>query len=491
MTKPKLPRFLLECVVFTSGAVVMILEITGTRILSPYLGTSTFIWTSMIGIILGALSLGYHLGGGIADKKASPHGLAMILFAAAILIGISTDLSSYILNYIEQNFSDIRIASIIAATVLFAPPSVFLGMVSPYAIRLKLNTLKTSGRTVGNLYAISTIGSIVGTFLSGFYLLSTFGSIQLMLLLALVLTLTAATLYRGWITLAHLGFISLIILLLVQLNTVAAKNLEQSIVDTDTEYSRIQIYDHAGIRYMEIGNNQSSAMYLNDPNDLVYDYTKSYNHAIKYFKPSFKKALIIGGGAFSYPKYLLANYPEAQIDVVEIDPDLTEISAEYFALDPNHPNLNIFNQDGRIYLNKTDEKYDIIFGDAFKSFYSVPYQLSTKEAVQAHYDALTEDGIVVLNVAGSITGDSGKFFRAEYRTYQEVFPQVHLFISRNNDPAALQNLIIVASKSEEKISLPYIPELWTEEIPLDMPVLTDNFAPVDQYMMELFDYVKL
>ncbi len=494
-----LPRYLLEFTIFISGAVVMILELTGSRILSPYLGASTFIWTSLIGIVLGSLSIGYYLGGKLADKNATPKTLSNILFLASITTLITAAINPLILHAIEENFTDIRVAAIFASILLFTPASIFLGMVSPYAVRLKIHTVETSGRTVGNLYAISTVGSIFGTFFAGFFLLSYIGSVQILLVLGITLSVIAIPLTpQSSFKSSKMAKLLLLIIILAVAFKTAAQKVESKTIDVDTEYSRVLIYDEENIRYMEIANDESSGMYLNS-DELVFEYTKFYDIA-EHFNPELKNGLLIGGGAFSYPKHFLQKFPEANLDVVEIDEKLTELSEKYFKLDTKNPRLKIYNEDGRTYLNKTTKKYDVIFGDAFKSFYSIPTQLTTKEAVQKNYDALNENGVVVLNVISSIEGDTGKFTRAEYRTYAEVFPQVYLFPTKDPDnPTLIQNITLVALKSPTKATFSsnnpelqnYLDHLYTKEIPLDMPVLTDNFAPVDSYIAEFFDYVKL
>ena len=161
-------KYILEITVFICGAVVMIYELIGSRILGPFFGTSIFIWTSLIGIILGSLSLGYYLGGRLSDKKASFNILALFLLCSAILIGLTFLFKSFLLFFLQNNIDDIRISSVLASVILFSPASILFGMISPYAAKLSLVTINTSGTVIGRLYAISTAGSIIGTFLSGF-----------------------------------------------------------------------------------------------------------------------------------------------------------------------------------------------------------------------------------------------------------------------------------------------------------------------------------
>lgn len=489
-------KYNLEIIVFICGAVVMVLEIAGSRVLAPFLGTSLFVWTSLIGIILGSLSLGYWLGGRLADKKTSYKIFSFIIFIAAIFIAITSFIKTSFLGLIQANIDDIRTGSIIATTVLFAPASVFLGMISPYAVKLKLENLEKSGSTVGKLYALSTVGSIVGTFLAGFWLLAFLGNTKLLMILAVTLALTsllASTSNKKLKILVALLILGNFVTYSLKENKLA----EAGIIDLDTDYNHVQIFKsrdpdtNKTVQMLDLGRASHSAMFL-ESDDLVFEYTKFYRLA-KHFKPDLKNSLIIGGGAYSYPKDYLDKFPKANLDVVEIDPQLTKLAKKYFRLE-NNERLNIYHEDGRTFLNKNAYKYDVIFGDAFRSFYSIPYQLTTVESIRKMYDSLTDDGIVLVNIISSIEGETGKFLEAEYATFKEVFPQVYVFpVKHPENPGAIQNIILLGIKSDEKPSFTsddpelqnYLKNLYTKEIPTDLPILTDDFAPVDQYIMEL------
>ena len=199
---------------------------------------------------------------------------------------------------------------------------------------------------------------------------------------------------------------------------------------------------------------------------------------------------MLGGAAYSYPNDFLKSFPEATLDVVEIDPGLTRIARRYFRLRDN-PRLRIFHEDGRIFLNRAKEKYDVIFGDAFHSVHSIPFHLTTVESAKAMYDHLTDGGVAFINIISAIEGKKGRFLRAEYRTFRSVFPQVYLFpVHDSVDGKRVFNIVLVAIKSEKipaRSSVnPEIQEclnhLWKKEIPQDMPVLRDAFAPTDRLM---------
>ena len=490
----KISKYLLEIVVFVCGAVVMMFELVGSRVLGPYFGTSLFVWTSLIGIILGSLSLGYYLGGKIADKKSSFKGLSLIIFLAAISIGLMVSIKDFWLIFLQNSFTDIRTSSVLASLSLFLPASVFLGMVSPYAVKLKLNNLNTSASTVGNLYAISTTGSIFGTFLAGFYLIPHFGTNKLLIILSITLIIISLALSAKKDTRIKLSVFAIVVIgwfVISGLNYMLPKS---GFIDVDTAYNRIWIYDRIDyrtnkiVKMMGINNENNSSMFL-DSDELVNEYTKYY-HLAKHFNPNFKKTLMLGGAGYSYPKDFLHKYPEATIDVVEIDPKVTELAKKYFRLEES-PRLTIYHEDGRVFLNKTQEKYDVIFGDAFNSLHSLPYQLTTKEAVQKKYNILNDDGVVILNIISAIEGEKGKFLRAEYATYKSLFPQVYLFpVAGSGYGNIVQNIILVALKSEKDQTFndsdpklnEYLQHLWKKTVDADIPILTDNFAPVDYYI---------
>jgi len=490
----KIQAYILESTVFLCGAVVMVFELVGSRVLGPYFGTSTFVWTSLIGIILGSLSLGYYLGGRVADRRPQFQNLSLIIFLAALGIGLTITIKEPLLMFLQAHIVDIRLASVVGAVLLFSPTSVLLGMVSPYAVKLTLGNLDTSGATVGNLYALSTAGSIFGTFLSGFYLIPYFGTNTLLIILsgALILLSLVLTWGQSFRTKA-------IVVVIMALCWVGAEKtnpllLKRGFLDIDTSYNRVFIYDvedrqtHRMVKVMGINNENHSSMNLEN-NELVNEYTKYY-HLARHFNPGFRTTLMLGGAGYSYPKAFLETYPEASMDVVEIDPQMTELAKKYFRLTEN-PRLAIYHEDGRVFLNTASKRYDVIFGDAFGSRYSLPYQLTTKEAIQRKYDVLEDDGVVIVNTISAIEGKRGEFLRAEYATYKSIFPQVYLFPVRNREDGLLvQNIMLVALKSKETPSFTstdpalneYLHHLWKQEIKNDLPILTDDFAPVDFYI---------
>ena len=489
-----LQTYKLEITVFLCGAIVMVFELVGSRVLAPYLGTSIYVWTSLIGVILGSLSLGYYFGGKLADKNQSYAVFSFCIMTAAIFLLLMNLIRESFLIALPLHYLRIELATLLAALILFAPASFLLGMVSPYAIKLKLSDLKKTASTAGNLMAWSTIGSIVGTLGAGFLIIPFLGTNLTLNLLAIFLTVTAIYVNRQnlkWYKFSLLA--TLIIATGFQSYTDKNDFYKFGFLDIDTQYNRIQLKQQIDVKTEQpvftITTDPfgaQSAMYLNS-DDLVFNYTKFYNLAA-HFKPSFKKTLMLGGCAYSYPKELLNKYPEATIDVVEIDPGFTEIARQYFRL-PDTPRLTIYHEDARTFLNNTENYYEVIFGDAFNSTASVPFQLTTLEAIKRQSEILEDDGIVIINIISSLTGEQSKFLQAEYATFKKVFPQVYLFKVTDEPADEIQNFILVALKNNVKPSFTneqaslneLLSKRVTEELQTDLPILTDDYVPVDFY----------
>ena len=491
-------RYGIEIIVFICGAVVMIFELVGSRILGPYMGTTIFVWTSLIGIILGSLSIGYWLGGYFADKKPKIEILSTIIFLSAVSIIISTIIHRYFLSHLSSFIFDVRLQAVIASIVLFAPASIFLGMVSPYAIKLRLKHVNSTGKIAGNLYAISTIGSICGTFLTGFFLIPFFGHQNILYFLSALLLSISIILFFSVRSNVKGVFAVLFLLFLFALKFLIIKQ-NNSVIDIDTKYNRVMIYETNDYlsgkpaKYMRINNEYSGAMFL-DSDELVFRYLKYYDLA-EHFNPDFQRSLLIGGATYSYPKHHLKKFPDATIDVVEIDPELTKLAREHFRLSDD-PRLKIIHEDGRTFLNNCNEKYDVVFVDAFKSQFTLPYQLTTRESVEKIYDILNNESIAILNIISSIDGKNSLFLQAEYLTYQSVFQQVYLFAIQNmENKEQLQSLVLVALKSNkipvfnssDSILNEYLKHFLKNGIETTVPILTDEFAPVEFYMSKAIE----
>ena len=468
----------------------MVLELVGSRILAPYVGTSIVVWTSLIGIVLAALSVGYSYGGKLADKKPDAKLLSWIIFASALYIGLITAIKHLLFDAMAGNTWGHGTQAVVISVILFGFPSVFLGMVSPFAAKLKTESVQKVGGTIGNLYALSTIGSIVGTFLSGFYLIAIFPISQIILGISLVLFICSLLLYSHSIRDILIKTALLVVILMVSffIDDLYRNPLVTTI---NTQYNNVSLYesqfgpDRRPARVMSLDGKLDSAMYL-DSDELVFDYTKYYR-LVQAYHPAIKKILVIGGAGYSVPKDFLSR--GVAVDVVEIDPALTQLAEKYFNLQPtNYPLLTIYHEDGRTFLNKqTGAQYDVIMIDAFKS-YSIPYQLTTSEAVSEMKKLLRPNGLVLANVISTVEGERGQFLQWEYQTFKKHFPVVDLYlVNQPTDGQEIQNLMLVGAFNEGNQPVnqdvaEYLEHKWQQSVE-EGRILTDDFAPVDQLML--------
>lgn len=486
----------LDTAVFVCGAVVMIYEIIGSRIVSPYIGASIYIWTSLIGVILGSLSLGYWVGGRVADKGRGVGVLASVIFAAGGLVAVTILIKDVVLSVVASSPTGLEIKALVASVLLFAPASVPLGMVTPFAVRLRAHSLEDAGRTVGSLYAISTVGSIVGTFSAGFFLVPFVGSIRTLYLLAV--GLFAVSLALAPLGLSRAKLAALLVLILGITSSEVTRLLKfraNELVDIDTQYSHVQVFvtddPYTGRRIRAFATDPyfaQSGTFL-DSDELVFPYSRHYR-LLRHFRPGLERVLMIGGGGFSYPKQFLRDFQTASMDVVEIDPGVTEIARKYFRLSDDR-RLNVIHEDGRAFIGRAAEaSYDAVLIDAFGSLFSVPYHLTTTEAVSQMSRVLKPDGVLIVNIGSAFEGPADGFFRAELATYRSVFRQVYAFkVNSERRDTDLQNIILIAFKTDRPVSLrtsdtefaDLLSHRVTREFQPTLSPLTDDLAPVEYY----------
>ena len=258
------------------------------------------------------------------------------------------------------------------------------------------------------------------------------------------------------------------------------------IKDVDSEYSRIwvkniQVANNTSFKTLQVDTGLES--YINEQTGEMGAKYLTYYDLFEYYNKEAKKTLMIGGAAYTYPKHYLTKYPEKTIDVVEIDKKMTEIAQEEFDLDINNPNLKIYHQDGRSYLNYSKEKYDTILIDAFKGL-NAPFELTTYEAMCKAKEMLNKNGMVITNVISSLEGKESDFIKHEYATYKAVFDDVKLFAVKTSDKSETQNLILIGIKGKPEIyeskKEEYKDLLETEitSFTSDKTISTDDYAPI-------------
>ena len=485
---------MLHCCIFLCGAALMIIELTGSRILAPFLGTSLVVWTSLIGVILASLSLGAWWGGRLADRQPQPRLLGRIVLLSAwatAAIGLS---KTWVLATL-QHTGGLHAVTLASTVVLFAPAAVLLGMVPPFAVRLRLHDREHGGRIAGSLYAVSTIGSIAGTFLAGFILIAWVGSTAILFITAAVLVLAAWMADSGARSLKAAS-IALFLLALYFFHQQDLWLAGQGFFDHDTPYNRVLVYtsreEESGrlTREMVTGpQGRQSAMYLDDPVELALPYTRFYR-LLEYYRPDARRMLVLGGGGYSFPKYALAHYPNMRIDVVELDPGITGLARNLFGL-TDHPRLHLVEEDARTFLRKVQEPYDVILCDVFNSHYSIPFHMVTIEAVRLLRTALQPDGVVLVNLLASSEGVSNRFYKTLRATFAAEFPSIRAYAVV--DPAAprlWQNILLAAGRDTPAHSPddPALGAMLTHQLPEPegtWPPFTDEYAPVDRLLGEL------
>ncbi len=496
---------MLEIVSFICGGAVMVLEMAGARLLAPYLGTSIVVWTAMIGVVLASLSVGYWLGGRAGDKNPSARKLGLIIAGGAAFVLLASLAQSPILAGVASARWPLQVSAVVAAVLLFAVPGVLLGMVSPYIIQVRLLDYpdkRRSSSVIGRFFALSTIGSIAGTFLGGYWLISWFGTKVILYVVAGVLALAALlVLPRGRRLPA-----ALVLGACMGGGAYTAMTATESLatgIDFDTRYNHIRIQDgmadgHRARYLMTDPGSAQSGMRLDDPDSLLFDYTRHY--AIGWhIKPDAEKFLMLGGGGYSVPKYLLRSNAQAAIDVVEIDPGITRAARDYFGLKDND-RLRIFHEDARVFLNraameKDAARYDIVMGDTFTSNYNIPFHLGTVECAGRIKALLRDDGVFVCNIISAVTGSQGQVLRSIRAAFAEVFPQTHIFpVTYPLRPDAVQNVMLVALKTPRPIPLAWdaamqamLAKEWKQPLERDVVPLTDDYAPVERYAMPMLE----
>lgn len=492
-------NYRLEIVMFLSGFAVMAFEIVGARVLAPSFGSSIIVWTTLIGVILASLSVGYWYGGRLADWQQSFATLSLIILLAGLWIGLLSLFSGAIVAWFQLLTDNIFVAAVAAAVFLFAPPSILLGMVSPYAMKLRVQNLSTSGQTIGVLSACSSVGSIVGTFLAGFVLLALIGNKMVLLVIGSVCFIAALCVdMRHYRFVKVVSFIGLLVLFFLHLVLTRAME-RRGIVDRDSHYNRIRIVDateratHRSVRQLLTdGFTIQSMMYRDNPTELAIEYSKYYR-LLEYLRPRPQSVLLIGGAAYSYPKEFLQKFPHATMDVVEIDPVMTRLAREYFFL-PENPRLRSIHEDGRTYINRTQERYDVVLIDAFQSLSAIPFHLATREAVQKFFDVLPpQSGGVIMNVIGRKRGAGSAVLESITATFADIFPHVALFVVNDpHDAERIQNYILVATKGPTAPSWKSDDLQWQTyfshrtALPTpSVPLLTDDKAPLDYYLISM------
>ena len=531
-------------VVFIASFCTLVIELVAGRIMAPYVGVSLYTWTSIIGVVLAGISIGAYLGGLIADRYPRSSTLGWLLF----LSGLGAFSISPLTNLIggAQFQTSLMIRILLITTIIFFVPSCLLGMISPVVVKLTLNNLARTGNVVGKIYAFSTLGSILGTFATGFFLISWMGTRNILMTVGAILIICAPIFGSFFIRKKNLAFFSLFVILffiiifplavwggyaaihpdrisLPASPIEAVRTLyglafefpidEETYFLKESDYYTIKLKrdvtrsDEAAMEALVLDHLVHSYTDLNDPFHLEYEYIRIYEEFVRWQAEKRKsfKALFIGGGGYTFPRFIEAKYPKAGIDVVEIDPEVTRVVHQYLGV-AKDTRIRSFNEDGRWFVMNCKEKgsYDFIFGDAFNDL-SIPYHLTTKEFVMQLKDLLKPDGLLLANVIDSFK--VGQFMPSYIQTLEEVFGKGNAYLITlisDYDHIGISTFVVVASSQrlnmedfvraakgkdgKEMTSHVTPPERLQQYLSERYSViLTDDYVPVDNLIAPIFE----
>ena len=528
-------------IVFIASFCTLVIELVAGRIMAPYVGVSLYTWTSIIGVVLAGISIGAYLGGRIADRYPRSSTLGWLLF----LSGLGAFSISPLTNLVggAQFQTSLMTRILLITTIIFFIPSCLLGMISPVVVKLTLNNLEKTGNVVGKIYAFSTLGSILGTFATGFYLISWMGTRTILLTMGIILVLSAflfGGFFRSKRNLA-LFFLFLFLFALLPLvglhvyataypeefsfSTSSTESIKKMVglafkppLEEETYFFKESDYYTLKLKKSIKGNNGNpleslvldhlvhSYTDLKDPLYIEYEYIRMYEEMVRWQAEKRKsfKTFFLGGGGYTFPRFIEAKYPEAEIHVVEIDPEITRIVKKYLGVSEN-TRIRSFNEDGRWFVMNCKEKgtYDFIFGDAFNDL-SIPYHLTTKEFALQLKNLLKPDGLLLANVIDSFK--KGAFMPSYIRTLEEVFGKgnVHLLtLTSDYEKIGISTCVVVASPQKlemddfvktvkgkgGEMTSHVMPQDRLQEYLKDRTsvVLTDDYVPVDNLIAPIFE----
>jgi spermidine synthase len=493
-----LNQLLLKILVFLSGAAVMGIEMAASRLLRPFFGDSILIWANIIGLILIYLTAGYFLGGRWADRDPRPATFYRILAWAGFAIGILPFIAKPFLDLaipaLEQFDAGLGFVSFAGTLALFVVPITLLGCVSPFAIRLSTRDVASSGSTAGNLYSLSTFGSIVGVFGTVFVLLAILGTRGTYIAFSLALLSGALIGIAGDSITRALRYAILLVIVLALALSASNGAIKQSaglVYETESFYNFIQVIDDNGWRLLTVNEGQAyQSAYRADRvlSGGIWDLFLIASYFAS--KESPRNVLMIGLAAGTVARAYSEIYPAIPIDGVELDPAIIAVGQTYFAM--TQPNLNAIAGDGRAFLRRAGE-YDVIAIDAYRQPY-IPFHLTTVEFFRETRAHLTPNGVVALNAARA--PNDYRLVDALSATMRQVFPSVYLIDHPNN-----ANTLIVATNQPTRLDDfranvaalrdPNLQIVAAQALPSARiaeqtdPIFTDDHAPVENLINDI------
>ncbi len=496
---------LIKAIVFVGGMSSIGIELSASRLIAPYFGDSTFIWANLIGLTMLYLAIGYRFGGRVADRRPDPVLLFTLTAVAGLAVAMIPIISKPILRISMSAFDSVSVGafygSLLAVLILFAVPMTLFGFVSPFAIRLTVDDVDSSGSTSGSIYALGTIGSIAGSFLPVLILIPLVGTAKTFYIMAGLLvslsiiglwTLTGARRTAPVIaaTLAVIAFVGFL-----DDGSIKPPYRGELVYETESMYNYIQILQEGNRTLLALNEGQAIHS-IYDPTTLTtggpWDYfTLGPLFAENFDQGDVDSALIVGLAGGTAARELSVAYPGIVIDGVEIDQKIADLGFEYFGLE-DVPLLTTYVEDGRWFLERTDGRYDIVAVDAYHQPY-IPFQLTTVEFFELVRDHMTPNGAAVINVGRTAT--DFRLIEVISSTMREVFPYVYAVdVERFHntmligmmEPASIEAFERHATAAEPDGLIAYVASVAIESGnvrpgPSGGRVFTDDHAPIEFY----------
>lgn len=479
---------------FLINAAVLVFEIAGSRIVAPHFGTSIEVWSTLIAAVIGGLSLGYFLGGRIADYGRVREKLMYVVAISGLVVLVCSIIDDALLGSAATlgggDFIAISIAGLTAVFAFFFVPSILFGMTYPLLAKIALTDSSRSGQIVGYLAAAGALGSIVGALGAGLVLIPVLGSEAIFQSVGLILIGLALLTWRA-VPQTMIFFVFAAGTLHYYMSVVVPDPAVRA--DVDGSYARIIVRDipadrdGTSIRTVQTDPfGTQCAMYVDAAgapidDEIVVGYIARMHDAIRAMPQEPESALFIGGCNYSLPRALRYDVPDIEMTVVELEEKMTEIAEEHFGLS-EEPGFQIAHEDGRMFLNRASGTYDAVLFDVYGGGLTMPFQLSTVEAFAHVRRLLEEDGVLIVNAIGSLDEKNGRLLASVFMTLEEVFPHVSAHQVDRHVSGDFQNVLFIASLTpREEPLLPYDVTGELKEVAKAAGgiILTDNYAPVE------------
>ena len=461
-------RFQLPFIAFMSGFSLMAFELIAARILAPSIGSSIYVWTSVIGIIIAAMSVGYWVGGKVSDLRHNFSDIAWLCLGTALTVLVCLVFYLPLIEVATDLLRDPRIQGVVVSLCLFAPTSFLIGVLSPYLVKMQVTSLKTTGQSFASLSTLESLGGISGTFITGFILFSYIGVREaLMIIIVLLIGVSWCISPRKHVVM-RLG---VSMGLMVIAGALLFYQPKGQIETASAHYSIVNGVSSSGrpVRGIATGpNGTQSGVYVDAPNELLFWYTQQLATIVEQTEKR-DRILVLGGGTFTLPRYLAQKYPRSQIDVVEIDDELVDIAREHFYY--NDPvNIRIIPDDARRYVNTATQSYDIVLVDVYSDA-SVPFSLMSREYSDKLHRILAPQAIIGVNMIADTNGPCRELLRALDAPYRLLRSNVSYV---QQQKGSRSNMVVVYSPMKTSIR-------GYSRLNLPMPpIYTDSFMPAEQ-----------